>query len=207
MCNALLIHLRCASLIRLLMWWNMCLIKSDQLPHNARVVYWAPSQRCPPGRTIKLHRCSASSIKTRCKSLAALQRKTDAWIEARPAISCLISQPPVLRCPVCAPLLYFIFHGHLSAFLCLLNAVSSLTQLAMSATALRLSLWQKQWIKVFLYFVWPILSKHMLKLAEQFLHDVLSFLYLWQISRSRAVTENKSDLVIFPFSNLSSFPL
>lgn len=108
MCNALLIHLRCASLIRLLMWWNMCLIKSDRLPHNARVVYRAPSQRCPPGRTIKPHRYAASSIKTRRKSSAALQRKTDAWIEARPAISCLISQPPVPRCPcVCSTSLFY----------------------------------------------------------------------------------------------------
>lgn len=179
----------------------------DKIWSAARVVYWASSQRCPPGRTIKLHRYAASSIKTRCKSSAALRRKTDAWIEARPAISCLISQPPVPRCPcVCSTSLFY-FSQALICFWCLLNAVSCLTQLAMSVAALRLSLWQKQWIKVFLYFMWPIPSKRMLKLAEQFLHDVLSFLYLWQISRSRAVTENKSDLVIFPFSNLSSFPL
>lgn len=34
--------------------------------HSARVVYWAPSQRRPPGRTIKLHRYAALSVKTRC---------------------------------------------------------------------------------------------------------------------------------------------
>lgn len=145
MCNALLIHMRCAShTTRTLLstWWNIWYIKYDRLLHNTSVVYWTSSQRCLCNHRATLHSSNDKPPPLRCfvhndsmRESSSTAEKTRAVVKARPAISCLISLLPVPRCPcVCfAPLFYF---SEAVIFSCLLNAVSCLTHFAMSTRAL-----------------------------------------------------------------------
>lgn len=119
MCNALLIHMRCAShTTRTLLstWWNIWYIKYDRLLHSTSVVYWTSSQRCLCNHRATLHSSNDKPPPLRCfvhndsmRESSSTAEKTRAVVKARPAISCLISLLPVPRCPrVCfAPLFYF----------------------------------------------------------------------------------------------------
>lgn len=121
MCNALLIHMRLASLIihtqlAQLMAHVMTVFHSQygQYVKSTSVVAWTSSCICNhqailPLQMIKLSFYAALFIMTLCKNKAPLQWKQKLGVKARPAISCLISQLSVPRCPlVCfTPLCYF----------------------------------------------------------------------------------------------------